>query len=79
MNGQTLEHPEGRTREPVHCPKCGQFAHLQFHAIIGGRYQFSQYLCGKEVSRVGKDPSPHQADYEVTERCGEFLKQLEVI
>ena len=46
MNGQTLEHPEGRDREPQHCPKCGQFGHLQYHVIMGYKYQLSKYLCG---------------------------------
>ena len=48
MNGQTLEHPEGRDRSPQRCPKCGRFGHLQYHVIIGGRYQVSVYLCKHE-------------------------------
>lgn len=79
MNGQTIEHPEGRDRSPQHCPNCGQFGHLQYHAIIGGKYQFSKYLCKHEVVRMIKDPDPNQPDYEVVERCGEFLRQLEMI
>ncbi len=77
MNGQTLEHPEGRTRKQQHCPKCGGFGHLQYHAIMGGKYQFSKYLCNRKVVSVVTDPSPRQADYEVVEICSEFLKQLE--
>ena len=79
MNGQTMEHPEGRTTEPQHCPRCGRFGHLQYHAIIGGKYQFSKYLCKHEVVRIVTDPDENQADYEVVEVCGEFLKQLETV
>ena len=77
MNGQTLEHPEGKTIEPQHCPECGKFVHLQFHAIIGGRYQFSKYLCSNVDVLIVDDPSPLQPSYEKVEGCGEVLIQLE--
>ncbi len=77
MNGQTLEHPEGRTKEPQHCPKCGRFGHLQYHVIMGNKYQFSKYLCAHEETKTIDDPDPKQANHEKIERCGEFLVQLE--
>ncbi len=77
MNGQTVEHPEGRDRSPQHCPKCGQFGHLQYHVIMGNKYQFSKYLCNHKIVKIVKNRDPKQPDYEVGKVCGEFLKQLE--